>query len=111
MNNLHYYTALIQNVLNTRHKINEIGLKVYGQELSSDYKKGLNSVLKALTEELFNHFEAICELYFSLNIVSSIEDHCLQKRIINLHKVEISKLSQIGEVKESYNFIHKFLEL
>lgn len=106
MNNLHYYTFLVQNMINARNKINEFKLNLMADKLPKDTEK-LKISLGSLIEELFNSCEALCELYFSLDE----NDQILKNRIINLHKIEVEKLNQIREVGGEYNFIHKFLEL
>jgi Sec7-like guanine-nucleotide exchange factor len=106
MNNLHYYTILVQNTINARNKVNDFGTYLK-TDISEKDGKSLRLTFNSLIEGVFNSFEAICELYFSLDE----NDQTLKNRIINLHKAEIGKLSELGEVKEDYCFIHKFLEL
>lgn len=106
MNNLHYYTFLVQNTINARNKVNDFGTYLKTDKPEKDGKR-LRLVFNSLIEDVFNSFEAICELYFSLDKT----DQILKNRIINLHKGEIGKLSGLSEVREDYCFIHKFLEL
>lgn len=112
MNNLHYYTFLVQNMINARNKIYDFKLclmdRKNNEDENTDLKaKELRNLFAALTECIFNSVEALCELYFSLDE----NDQILKNRIINLHKEEVAQLGQSYKIKETYNFIHKFLEL
>ena len=111
MNNLHYYTFLVQNVINTKCQIMDFGLEIIQIDTQNVKAGVLTNILKTKEEELLNHFESICELYFSLDE----NDQILKNRIVNLHKVEVEQLSETykEKLKESsaYVFIHKFLDL
>jgi len=112
MNNLHYYTFLVQNVLDTKGQIMDFGLEIIQIDLANVKAGILSDILKTKEEELLNHLEAVCELYFSLEE----NDQILKNRIINLHKIEVEQIAEIHKDKLSkeqsaYVFIHKFLGL
>jgi len=112
MNNLHYYTFLVQNIINTRNKIYDFKLCLMNHKVDEDTgleerAEELRNLFIALTECILNSLEAICELYFSLDE----NDQTLKNRIINLHKLEVAQMVQFCKIKEEYYFIYKFLEL
>jgi hypothetical protein len=108
MNNLHYYTFLVQNMINAKNKIYDFKLCLMSHKVDEDTGlEGMANLFATLTECILNSLEAICELYFSLEE----NDQILKNRIINLHKLEVAQMVQFCKTKEEYCFIHKFLEL
>ena len=99
MSNLNYYVALIQN-------LNSIKLEKYKLNLEYEIKEHYRrTLMRELDNNLFDCYNAICELYFS-----SI-DPIIEERIINLHTKELFKLSEQynsdQEFSNKYPFISK----